>query len=48
MNNMKKCLIISKAYLMQLSIVKVDWMAKNVNPVNNIIEVRADTNVKYQ
>ena len=48
MNNMKKCLIISKAYFMQLSIVKVDWMAKNVNPVNNIIKISADANVKYQ
>lgn len=46
MNNMKKCLIISKTFLMQLLIVKVDWMVKNVNPVNNGIKINIDINVK--
>lgn len=46
MNNVKKCLIISKTFLMQLSIVKVDWMVKNVNPVNNGIKINIDINVK--
>lgn len=46
MNNVKKCLIISKTFLMQLSIVKVDWMVKNVNPVNNGIKINTDINVK--
>lgn len=31
---------------MQLSIVKVDWMVKNVNPVNNGIKINIDINVK--
>lgn len=46
MNNVKKCLIISKTFLMQLSIVKVDWIVKNVNPVNNGIKINIDINVK--
>ena len=46
MNNVKKCLIISKTFWMQLSIVKVDWMVKNVNPVNNGIKINIDINVK--
>ena len=46
MNNVKKCLIISKTFLMQLSIVKVDWMVKNVNQVNNGIKINIDINVK--
>ena len=48
MNNMKKSLIISETFLMQLSILKVDWMVKHANPVNKGMKINVETNVKHQ